>query len=70
MLWSIPTPTIIKTKLLPPELKKGKGRPVIGNIPILTPALTKTWEKIKTAMPTENNFAKLGVAVKPVIKIL
>ena len=66
MLCNMPNPAITETKLLPPELKKGNGKPVTGSKPTFTPALTKTCEKINTAIPIENNLPKLETAEAPI----
>src|SRR3989344_6511398 len=69
ILCKIPNPAIIETKLLPPELKKGKGNPVTGSKPTFTPALTNTWEKIKTAKPIEKSLPKLEAVVRPIVNM-
>ena len=59
----MPNPAITETRLLPPELKNGNGSPVTGMMPIFTPALIKTWENIKTAIPTEKSLPKLKMTM-------
>lgn len=48
----MPIAIILLTRELSPELKNGSGIPVLGNIAVTTPILTKIWNANMEAMPT------------------
>jgi len=56
MLSSIPTPIIVKSSEEPPKLTNGRGTPVMGKTPAVTPMLIMAWMRTIVVIPAANRL--------------
>ena len=51
ILSTMPIAAMVIERLVPPALKKGSGKPVVGRMPTTTPILINAWVEISPITP-------------------